>query len=657
MSSPPGSDTIFIPGGTLSGAQNAGLMETLINGDTTLTGTRIDPNRVYALYEGEVYYQLAPIIVNNPSGILTIAGVPNADTNYTKTTGLTQGKTKPIILIKPTNGVDVYTPDLGANGCTNEVIGSLKFENIEYTTMQTDSTQNEELFSLGTANSLPQSLTIDNCLFEFSNVDIFDCTQNDGNNTIGGWPNGAKFRLTNSYFRNMFYPGQWWGGRVLQCKEPIDTLWVENCTITNGGLTFLQQKEVTTFAYFNHNTIVNNYKYWLIGGYYINFIVTNNIFMNQNWVGEDTNVIDNGEDPSQQFQSTIFLDTISAELGVRGQSQYMIGDSVFNSLVSFPNRKVYISNNINYYDPLLITGYYTSSTYTIPCTGTTGSPLAPPSYIGWSYPNSPYAVENIPCEWMNTRTRSFFQTYAPPNGGFIEENTLTVNPETVTPDIANASVVTAMAVWNQNMWGDPRFPTKGNILSSKYIYGDYSPKTVPGLVNGVPSDTISGEGTGVQVGITKFSDLTENFSQTANISKLDRLPIGSLIWNDALLANFNSAADLNAVNRGYIAAGGNSFVTGIKEVVNLPQKYSLSQNYPNPFNPGTNISFSLGKPSNVKLAVYNILGQKIAVLVNNYMQAGSYTYQFNAAKLASGVYIYRIEAGSFVSSKKMILLK
>jgi hypothetical protein len=98
-------------------------------------------------------------------------------------------------------------------------------------------------------------------------------------------------------------------------------------------------------------------------------------------------------------------------------------------------------------------------------------------------------------------------------------------------------------------------------------------------------------------------------------------------------------------------------VTGVKTVSNVPHTYSLSQNYPNPFNPSTVINYSLEKPSNVSLAIYNVLGQKVATLVNQFMQAGSYSYSFDATRLASGVYFYRIEAGSFVSVKKMLLMK
>jgi hypothetical protein len=263
---------------------------------------------------------------------------------------------------------------------------------------------------------------------------------------------------------------------------------------------------------------------------------------------------------------------------------------------------------------------------------------------------------------MNVETKSLFALHAPPNGSFIEENTTTYDPHLKTPAIADGSVVTAMAQWNQNQWQDPRFNDYAtfskNIENSKYIYGDYDPSTLPGLVNGVPSDTIRGEGPGIQVGITKFTDLTENFSQNTVISKLDGLPVGSLIWDDAKLAAFSSSYDWEKVNAGFLAAGGKEFdVTGIKEVTNLPHKYSLSQNYPNPFNPTTNINFSLEKSSNVTLEIYNILGQRVATLVNKYMQTGSYTFQFDASKLSSGVYIYRIEAGEFNSARKMIVLK
>ncbi|MBK7104586.1 MAG: T9SS type A sorting domain-containing protein [Ignavibacteriae bacterium] len=99
------------------------------------------------------------------------------------------------------------------------------------------------------------------------------------------------------------------------------------------------------------------------------------------------------------------------------------------------------------------------------------------------------------------------------------------------------------------------------------------------------------------------------------------------------------------------------FLSDISDDEKIPNKFELSQNYPNPFNPTTNINFSIPKEGKVKISIYNILGQKISDLVNQNMKVGKYETTFNGSNLASGVYIYRIEATNFVQSKKMMLLK
>lgn len=97
--------------------------------------------------------------------------------------------------------------------------------------------------------------------------------------------------------------------------------------------------------------------------------------------------------------------------------------------------------------------------------------------------------------------------------------------------------------------------------------------------------------------------------------------------------------------------------TAVESRPELPEGFSLSQNYPNPFNPTTNINFSLGKASAVKLTVYNVLGQKVATVIDSHMNPGSYTVQFDGSNLASGVYFYRFEAGDLRLHKRMLLLK
>jgi hypothetical protein len=85
--------------------------------------------------------------------------------------------------------------------------------------------------------------------------------------------------------------------------------------------------------------------------------------------------------------------------------------------------------------------------------------------------------------------------------------------------------------------------------------------------------------------------------------------------------------------------------------------FSLLQNYPNPFNPVTTINYSVAKSSLVTITVYNILGKKVATLFNELKNTGNYSVEFNTDQLASGIYLYRMQAGNFMATKKMILLR
>ena len=94
----------------------------------------------------------------------------------------------------------------------------------------------------------------------------------------------------------------------------------------------------------------------------------------------------------------------------------------------------------------------------------------------------------------------------------------------------------------------------------------------------------------------------------------------------------------------------------------VPASFALSQNYPNPFNPTTNIEFALPQHETVKLEVYDILGRLVTTLANNDMPAGTYKVVWNGKdsrgqSVASGLYLYRLQAGSFTAVKKMLMLK
>ena len=90
---------------------------------------------------------------------------------------------------------------------------------------------------------------------------------------------------------------------------------------------------------------------------------------------------------------------------------------------------------------------------------------------------------------------------------------------------------------------------------------------------------------------------------------------------------------------------------------NIPENYLLSQNYPNPFNPETVIRYSIPQAEEVSLVVYNLIGEKVALLINGNMPAGNHRVTWDASNFPSGIYFYRLQASDFVQTRKMVLLK
>jgi hypothetical protein len=97
--------------------------------------------------------------------------------------------------------------------------------------------------------------------------------------------------------------------------------------------------------------------------------------------------------------------------------------------------------------------------------------------------------------------------------------------------------------------------------------------------------------------------------------------------------------------------------TSVEDESGLPKQFALEQNYPNPFNPSTTIKYELPKSSEIRLSVFDILGREVPVLVNERREAGVHEVKFDGSSFASGVYFYRLQAGDFVSTKRMLILK
>jgi len=145
-------------------------------------------------------------------------------------------------------------------------------------------------------------------------------------------------------------------------------------------------------------------------------------------------------------------------------------------------------------------------------------------------------------------------------------------------------------------------------------------------------------------------------------------------WSDAnifISANRYLMADVYYRDKFYVIGGLNSsenavdnvefIIAGTPSAVEtesgIPNDFELAQNYPNPFNPSTTIKFSIPNEELVSLRVFNTLGEEVAELLNEIKPAGNYSVSFNASTLTSGVYFYKISAGNFIETKKMILLR
>lgn len=147
----------------------------------------------------------------------------------------------------------------------------------------------------------------------------------------------------------------------------------------------------------------------------------------------------------------------------------------------------------------------------------------------------------------------------------------------------------------------------------------------------------------------------------------DTLTIGGVVSNGSLIDNESRSG----VNHTMVLSGTSQMIynhfgdmdpnnpgTGVKRISNeVPASFSLTQNYPNPFNPTTQINYSIPKSSFVTLKIYNVLGQEVATIFAGQQRAGNFVATFDASRLASGVYFYRLHAGSFSSVKKMVLMK
>jgi hypothetical protein len=561
------------------GEDKGGLLETTINGDTTETGERTDPNRIYELKSGAVYYQHAAIKINNPDGVLTIRGQA--------------GGPKPVILKQPLDDVPVGG---------NIINSSLTFLNIQYENMETSGILPDAAFFINGDN---HRLDVEDCLIENCNRTLFNAE---------GVTKGAKIILLGNYFRDMNDFTQWWGGRAAECKYAIDTLYIDNNTFTGAGLLFLSQESVIDVAIINHNTIINNHKYPFLDQYWRECYFTNNLFVNANMASEDyENVASGGQDPDGLLHGIFGVDSIEATLRI--QPKYLTVDNTLTEDIDSPGDYfIYAADNVVTYSAAVLDDYYN---------GTVDGVWddAPASYLTWGgLGNGPWKVVNVPGIWQNERTNALIADHA----NIREENNsiyeMSLDDLGLATDPLSRAAADIFIQWDRYNWAVPGITAPTDY--SAYYFGDHDPATIPGVET---ENSASG-------GITRISDMIEDFSYTANLtSHCDSWPVGSLLWAET---DYDPAVSLQVIKHPYCCEPDK-----VKPITDNKSFFV----YPNPAKSVLNVS----KARNADITIMNLDGRVVRSRKN--------VHSINVSDLDDGIYAVSIKDGATISIQKIII--
>jgi hypothetical protein len=434
---------------------------------------------------------------------------------------------------------------------------------------------------------------------------IFDYVDQGSSGAVMPYATHFKGFFTNCYFRNCTDQHFRYYSRAVSFAYNTtglhtDSVSFENCTFANIGYVYMQEgAEYGDNVFFNHCTFYNVNMYCLESGWWHNMYVTNSLFVNTFMLGKIPTTDGSGNG------GTISIAPIDS--GALGNG--------FGFAVPFKeqDRHILFANNAYSIDQWL---------------------------INWMY-NNPYSQDlhkqrhdtdiPVPQPIINNITQTFFDsTNADGSKAWPLMNMANID------SVQNAGLknpplnIDSLKQFLYHKWYD-----NGDVQWAWHPENSYQNYMWPS-----PEDL----------------SYTNDTLMTA---AMDGLPLGDLYhWWPAQYTTWAAQASVEHARINNWLMTGKDQPQGIKELPGtVPSVFTLSQNYPNPFNPTTNIEYSVPKSAFVSLKVYNILGQEVATLFQGYQNSGSYKVDFNASKLSSGVYLYKLESGNVTLTKKLILMK
>ena len=572
-----------------------GIIETTINGDTLEGGIRANPTRIYQLKAGNPYIMTAPIRFGgslDSTSTLTIVGE-------------TGGK-KPLILHTPADNGDAFR---------HRVVGSLTVKGVYWPSLTTTG-KATGLFQLQGSN---QRLILEDFIHENQlSGDVV---------SLNGVSGTMDIYLKNCYFRDMTKFTNPWNYAIFTRGDnnAIDTLWMENVTVANGGLLVMNKYCVVNFAFFNHNTIQNIPRYWNFIENWKEAYFTNNIFINCLWMGEMD------ETKLSQIQSQTEIGPFHEETGgveaglinlMRPESEKSTENwiAAFGAAPTIDDVQFYASNNLSFTSPFL-DNYYAGG-----LNDTTDFPISYTDWgmtagLGWDTP--PHKVTNNPTIMWSAITDTLIAEY---DGIKASDNHDGVDPMMNTKMIESQAEGDLYGTWSRSnySWDGVEVPEK---VASGFTIGDYDPLTIPG------------DNAESSAGMTNVMDMPEDFTYTSGIvSTIDGLALGAQEWY-GVIDDWDSMDQLAQVKAAYAGTG-----TGVGDF-NSVSDAAISI-YPNP----SNSVLTLSSDSELSSAMfYDVTGRMVLQVELN----GELSRTLDISELNNGMYILQVEtvSGAAHSSK------